>query len=167
MDVLDIYLKVKSLESKDIYLLLESRGVNIFHTPELFKHTESKGRIITDLFGNTSVFLRFNDGEAPFLENFILWHELGHFETEGIDFMTRSFNFETFTEESESDSNVFAFFGIMNSMSTKDVSFVDHALKAGIPMNIAMDCVHRVRQSERFIAYLNANKKDLPAVAKL
>lgn len=154
MDVLDIYLCVKHLESKDIYLLLESRGVNIFHTPELFKHTKTKGRIITDIFGNTSIFLRFKDGEEPYLENFILWHELGHLETEGINYRPRSFNLETFSEDSESDSNVFAIFGILNSRSTPSSSPVDIAVKNGVPLSLVMDCFRRVRQDDEFMGYI-------------
>lgn len=158
MEVLDIYFKVKNLESNDIYTLLESRGVNIFHTPELFRNSNSKGRIITDIFGNTSIFLRFKDGENPYLERFILWHELGHLETEGISPMARAFNLDYYREEDESDQNVFALFCILNDHNALDISPVELAEKTGVPFSIILNCYNRIRQDEKFMAYINKSE---------
>lgn len=158
MEILDIYFKVKDLESKNIYLLLEQRGVNIFHTPRLFGCNDSKGRIITDIFGNTSIFLRFNSGEQPDLERFILWHELGHLETEGITFRPRSFDPMTFRERDESDPNVFAIFGILHWMNDPSIAPVDLADQLGIPFPIVMNCYNRIRQDEEFMAYIHREK---------
>ena len=167
MEVLDIYFKVKQLESKDIYILLERRGICVYHNPSLFTFSETMGRIITDIMGNTNVFLRFNDGENCDLELFILWHELGHFETAGISLQPRSFDLSSYRADDESDPNVFAIFGILLGYNGADLSPLDFAKRTGLPFNVILSCFNRIRQDEKFMNYMTENKIDLPVVAKL
>lgn len=155
MKILDIIAKVKNLESKDIYVLLERRGVDIYHRPELFHSTNSAARIITDLNGYTSLFLRMRDGEDPDLEHFILWHELGHIEIEGKQTAPRSYSIDTYRKSDEADVNIFAFFGMIrskDSISSYDLGSLHE--KLGIPISISRFIMNRLSQDSEFMDYI-------------
>lgn len=159
MKVLDIIAKVKSLESNDIYVLLEKRGVDIYHSPELFNYTDSTARIITDLNGYTSLFLRLRDGENPDLERFILWHELGHIEIEGKQTVPRTYNSETYKKSNEADVNIFAFFGLIRSnasISTYSTGSLHE--KLGIPISISRFIMNRLAQDREFMHYIGGHE---------
>ena len=159
MDTLHIYSLVKNLESYDIYTLLKNRGIAIYHKPEMFRCLPSDARIITDLYGNTSIFLRFRPGEKPRYEVFILWHELGHIEVEGRMPYSRSYNLSTHSANDEADSNLFAFFGTTRSHSKLSDTSEDIASQLGMPMVILESVMNRINNDEEFMNYLNEETK--------
>lgn len=145
---------VKSLESNDIYELLENRGVHIVHSPELFTASKSDARIITSLLGNTWIFLRLRSGEDPVYENYILWHELGHLETEGYSARSRSFSLSTSHRENEVSANAFAFLAIVSGMANVPPSLYELAHKIGMPYLMLSELMAAMRNDQEFMHYI-------------
>ena len=149
---------VKTLESEDIYTLLENRGVHIEHRPDLFTASKCDARIITNTLGSTCIFLRLRPGEDPLYENYILWHELGHLENEGYSVRYRTFNQETACEESETDANVFAFLALVSKISAVPDSLYELAHKIGMPYLLLADLMQAMRSDPEFINYVMRRK---------
>ena len=150
---LEIYKTVKELETHDIYKLYENRGIKIVHNPELFTHSSADARIITDIFGNTTVFLRMRTGETPWFEEFVLWHEFGHFETGGLAFKPQAFNSETIRKQEELSQNIFAFFGLLYSPrghQGSDGSFE----RLGIPESVLKTVMDTLTSDQEFSEYI-------------
>ena len=151
---LEIYNTVKTLETHDIYKLYASRGIKIVHNPELFTHSSADARIISDVFGNTTVFLRMRPGEAPWFEEFVLWHEFGHFETGGPAFKPQAFNSETIRKEEELSQNIFAFFGLLYS-SRGHRSDDETINRLGIPEDVLQMVMDTLVSDPEFSEYVN------------
>ncbi len=149
---------VKKLESDDIYVLLENRGVYIEHCPELFTATKCDARIITNTLGNTGIFLRLRPGEDPLYENYILWHELGHLENEGYSVRYRSFDKSTASLEAETDANAFAFLALISKMSAVPDNLYELARKIGMPYLMLSDLMRTMRSDPEFINYIFRRK---------
>ena len=150
---LEIYNTVKTLETHDIYKLYANRGIKIVHNPELFTYSSADARIISDVFGNTTVFLRMRPGEAPWFEEFVLWHEFGHFETGGPAFKPQAFNSETIRKEEELSQNIFAFFGLLYSPrghQSDDGSFD----RLGIPEDVLQVVMDALTSDPEFSEYV-------------
>lgn len=150
---LEIYKTVKELETHDIYKLYESRGIRIVHNPELFTHTSADARIITDIFGNTTVFLRMRTGEMPWFEEFVLWHEFGHFKTGGLAFMPQAFNSEAIQKQEELSQNIFAFFGLLYS-SRGSQNFEGSSKHLGIPEDVLQTVMDALTSDPEFSEYV-------------
>lgn len=154
MQSTEIIEKIKHLESHDIYELLNNRGIHIEHRPDLFIYTSSYARIITDIYGNTWIFLSFADGEYPVFENFILWHELGHIETRGRSSATRAFDHSTHGDEEEVEANTFAFLALVSRMKRIPSCMMDLAHATGMPYIVLSELMNRLRRDEAFMGYL-------------
>ena len=153
MKPLQIYRKVKFLESHDIYELYRNRGIGIVHNPDLFVDNTKVARIISDIFGNTTVFLRMRSGEYPMFENFILWHELGHIETYGLALDPESYDAKTKNKQREIECNMFAFFGMFYTnrrlIRSADSKFL------GMPEDVLENVITTLSQDEEFMKYLD------------
>ena len=151
---LEIYNTVKTLETHDIYKLYANRGIKIVHNPELFTYSSADARIISDVFGNTTVFLRMRPGEAPWFEEFVLWHEFGHFETGGPAFKPQAFNSETIRKEEELSQNIFAFFGLL--YSPRGHRSNDETInRLGIPEDVLQMVMDTLVSDQEFSEYVN------------
>ena len=154
MKPLVIYKKVKELGSFDIYELYRQKGISIFHKPELFVHSNTDARIITNMYGETNVFLNMRTGENPFYEYFLLWHEFGHFLLYGPAIQPQTF---TPTEQDkliEVDSNIFAFFGLFSSGGSVRTADGGHK-HLGIPEDVLETVLTTLTKDNEFVAYMN------------
>lgn len=158
MQSTEIIEKIKSLESTDIYELLNNRGIHIVHRPDLFTFTNSDARIITDIYGSTWIFLSFADGENPVFENFVLWHELGHIETRGRSVISRAFDYSTHDHEEEVEANTFAFLALISKMKKIPSCMMELAHVTGIPYIVLSELMSRLRRDEAFMNYLMRKK---------
>ena len=124
------------------------------HNPELFTYSSADARIISDVFGNTTVFLRMRPGEAPWFEEFVLWHEFGHFETGGPAFKPQAFNSETIRKEEELSQNIFAFFGLL--YSPRGHRSDDETInRLGIPEDALQMVMDTLVSDQEFSEYVN------------
>lgn len=153
---LEIYKTVKGLETHDIYKLYADRGIKIVHNPDLFTYSSADARIISDIYGNTTVFLRMRTGESPWFEEFILWHEFGHFETGGPTFKPQAFDSETIRKQEELSQNIFAFFGIL--YSTKNMEFGESTKHLGIPEDVLQSVMDALISDHEFSEYVIQKK---------
>ena len=158
MQSTEIIEQIKKLESSDIYELLNNRGIHIVHRPDLFTFTNSDARIITDIYGNTWIFLSFADGENPVFENFVLWHELGHIETRGRSVTSRAFDYSTHDHEEEVEANTFAFLALISKMKKIPSCMMELAHVTGIPYIVLSELMSRLRRDEAFMNYLMRKK---------
>ena len=139
MKFAEILQLVKNLESDDIYELLNNRGVVIEHRPELFTCSKSDARIITSVLGNTCIFLRLRSGENPQYENYILWHELGHYILHYHPTLKMNYRLTTYRELLEQEANLFAVFGVLVGEDLTDTHGIDAAIRHGVPPLVAAD----------------------------
>lgn len=153
MKPLEIYKAVKELETHDIYKLYENRGIKIVHNPELFTHSSADARIISDIFGNTTVFLRMRTGEMPWYEEFVLWHEFGHLQTGGLAFKPQAFNSETIRKREELSQNIFAFFGLLY-LSRGIQNFEGSSKHLGIPEDVLQTVMDTLTADPEFSEYV-------------
>lgn len=155
MKFAEILQLVKNLESDDIYELLNNRGVVIEHRPELFTCSKSDARIITSVLGNTCIFLRLRSGENPQYENYILWHELGHLETEGKSAVSRAFSENTSNQQEEIEANAFAFLALISQSKVLTPSWYELAKKIGMPYLMLSELMNTMHNDPEFIDYIS------------
>lgn len=146
-------MKVKELGPVDIYDLYCRCGILIFHQPELFVHSDTDARIITNMYGDTSVFLNMRTGENPFYECFLLWHEFGHYMLNEMAIQPRSFNLAEQEKLIEVDSNIFAFFGLFSSGNF--IKTADGYRYPGMPDDVLDMVITILKEDAEFVAYMN------------
>ena len=156
MTPLEILKAVKGLESNDIYELYRNRGIEIVHKPELFVHSRCEARIISDIFGRTTVFLRMRPGEKPLFEKFILWHELGHVIVKGPPAKrSEAFTAGIISSPDELEPNIFAVLALFRlSKGIQNLyQLSDHQ---GIPMDVLHSVVGTLNSDPEFMEYLDS-----------
>lgn len=154
MKPLEIYRKVKELETFDIFELYRQKGISIFHKPELFVHSNTDARIITNIYGRTVVFLNMRSGENPFYEHFLLWHEYGHYLFNEMAIQPQKFTRSEQGKLIEVDSNIFAFFGLSNSAGS--IHTAEGGRKhLGIPEDVLETVMTKLTTDQEFVDYMN------------
>jgi Zn-dependent peptidase ImmA (M78 family) len=93
-------------------------------------------------------------GEAPWFEEFVLWHEFGHFETCGPAFKPQAFNSETIRKEEELSQNIFAFFGLL--YSPRGHRSDDETInRLGIPEDVLQSVMDTLVSDQEFSEYVH------------
>lgn len=155
MEPLEILKAVKSLESNDIYDLLYSRGVDISYDPNGFCFTNKDARIITNTFGQTTIFLKLRPGENPKYEIYLLWHEFGHMIVEGRMPGYRHHSLETSGKAGELDADIFASLALIQNMeeiTTNDIEAL--ANEIGAPYDVLDDVIITLALDIDFMDYI-------------
>ncbi len=134
---------------------MAERGIVVYHQPELFKNTNKDARIITSPMGNTGIFLNLYDGENPAYERFLLWHEIGHIETDGLSIKGRFFSASERSKAEEISANIFAFVALVQQQRIIPDNWYELSKKIGMPYLVLSELMMVMQKDHDFIQYLN------------
>ncbi len=155
-EVLDQF---RNLESRNINELLLNRDIKIYYCPFVFTNDQSRDAVILTFEDQTAIFLRLLPDENPLYEQFLLWHEFGHYVVDGKSEHTRSFDYYTHNKADEVPANVFAVLGLLDPENPTGEDIYTAARRTGIPSEILVNVLFRFgldsdpEVSEYYLAY--------------
>ncbi len=140
-----VYESVKTLNSKNIYELLDLLQIEVRYTPLLIPHRR-ESMIICDGI-NTMIFLK-PVADTNYRE-FLLWHELGHYILHYNPRLKMNYALSTYKDRFEQEANLFAVFGILSNINLSDQRGIDAAIQHGVPTLVASD-IFRLLQANNY-----------------
>lgn len=105
--------------------------------------------------GNTGIFLNLYDGENPAYERFLLWHEIGHIETDGLSIKGRFFSASERSKAEEISANIFAFVALVQQQRIIPDNWYELSKKIGMPYLVLSELMMVMQKDHDFIQYLN------------
>lgn len=144
-DIELIYETIGRLESSNIYVLLETFGIDIHYTPQMIPH--KRDSMIICCGNRKGIFIKPNPN--PKYIEFLLWHEFGHYILHYKPYLKMNYKLSTFRDLYEQQANIFAVFGLLHSVDLTDRKPVDAAVSLGVPAIIAAD-VFRTLAENRY-----------------
>ena len=135
MTINDVYKNAMSLEPGSAYALCANRHIDIRIVKP--KHSENfPAAALVGQFGNFGVLLNQNRLVSLQHTEFILLHELGHYENEYNAGYGRNYSNTNNSAQEERYANMFAVFRLIPQHPEKNVSIFKAAKDRGIPFDI-------------------------------
>lgn len=139
MRIDEIQKVVNQLNSNCVVDLLKQHGIKVAYCEALNKRK-------MDATLSDNVILIKTDLTAEH-EEFILFHELGHYLLHFEKNRAFSFYLYRYKNRLENEANIFAFLCLLKEEELEDVNLIDFAIRKGVPSQIAVRVVESLQQT--------------------
>ncbi|MEA4875405.1 ImmA/IrrE family metallo-endopeptidase [Anaerorhabdus sp.] len=129
MKIEEIKKVVQTINSSNIYELLKENNLNVVYSDIL-----NNRKLDATLFEN---IILIKSNLTPEYEQFILYHELGHFLLHFQSEERYSFYLSKYKNRIENEANIFSFLCLTRDMDLTNTNIIELSVQLGIPSKIA------------------------------